>query len=75
VASKKPSVNVTYDTPDLDVLKAYAASKKLTPAAFLKFAAQQYMDRYPRRIDRLGGEEPKAVHPEASEAKSNRRVG
>ncbi len=31
MASKNPSVNVTYEELDLEVLRAYAKSKKLNP--------------------------------------------
>lgn len=54
---------VKYETQDdADDVARYAKAKKLDVPSFLKFAAQQYMDRYPaKRAARPG-----AVHPEAS---------
>lgn len=53
---------VSYEWEKGEEIEGYAAAKDLTVPAFLKFAARQYMDRYPGK----GAARAKGVHPEAS---------
>lgn len=61
-SQEKRRFRVSYDQDKGEEIERYAKAKDLDVPAFLKFAARQYMDRYPQK----SGKGLKAVHPDAS---------
>jgi len=60
---EKRRFRVSYEWDKGEEIERYAKAKDLDVPAFLKFAARQYMDRYPQKA----GRGLRGVHPEASE--------